>query len=190
MRDWLDITIIHGSGSNPGANWFPWLATELRTRGNAVRVPQFPDQARQSLSSWMECFEENAQPLGMSSLLIGHSTGVALTLNLLNNLTAPVAGVFLVGGFFGKIGSPIYDPLNESFFAADFDWKRIRKNAGELFVYAGDNDPYVPLATSVQLARLLKSELILLPDGGHLNHESNFFTFERLLKDFDRWRDG
>lgn len=188
MTEPLNATIIHGSGGNPDGNWFPWLAAELRKRNIPVIVPAFPQPEDQSLSSWIKRFESKAPTPGPGSVLIGHSTGVALILNVLKTLTAPIAATFLVGGFFGKIGSDVYDPLNDSFFEGSFDWPDIRAKAGELFIYAGDDDPYVPLSKSIELTSLLASELLVIPGGRHLNSESDFIRFDRLLKDFDRWR--
>jgi predicted alpha/beta hydrolase family esterase len=183
----LDITIIHGSGGTPSGNWFPWLATELRKRGHSVIVPEFPRPEQQNLRSWMECFDTHVKSLTETSVLIGHSTGVALSLNILQRQSTPIAAAFLVAGFVGPIGSEIYDPLNASFFEAELQWDRIQRNAGEVFVYAGDDDPYVPLPKSIELATLLDSELVLVPKGGHLNYETGYLKFDRLLRDFDRW---
>ncbi len=183
----LDVTIIHGSGGNPSGNWFPWLAAELQKRGHSVVLPEFPRPKQQNLSSWMECFDTHVQSLTKTSVLVGHSTGVALALNVLQRESTPIAAAFLVGGFVGAIGNEAYDPLNASFFESDFQWDRVRRNVAEVFVYAGDDDPYVPLAKSIELANLLGSELVLVPGGGHLNYETGYLRFDRLLRDFDRW---
>jgi predicted alpha/beta hydrolase family esterase len=181
----MDITIIHGTGGNPNGNWFPWLADQLTERGHTVRRPEFPTPENQSLDSWMKNFQNAVPALGDKSVLIGHSIGVAFIANVLNKLPAPIAGTFLASGFIGAIGNADYDPLNASFFKAQFDWKKIRQNAGALHIYAGDNDPYVPFEKSLELARLLQSQLTVIPNGGHLNYESNFSRFEKLLSDID-----
>lgn len=63
-------------------------------------------------------------------------------------------------------------------------------DAGEFFIYARDNDAYVPLAKGTELSCLRGTELTVISGGGHLNYESNFLRFERLLKDFDCWTAG
>ncbi len=187
MNEAFEAIIIHGSGGSAEENWFPWLATELKKRKCKVSVPNFPSPKEQSLESWLARFQAKAPKLRAQSVLFGHSTGAALALNLLQQRVEPISATFLVGGFVGSIGHPVYDPLNASFFQTDFNWAHIRKNAGAIFVYAGDKDPYVPLAKGVELAELLQCNLTVIPGGGHLNAESNYLRFDRLLADFDRW---
>jgi predicted alpha/beta hydrolase family esterase len=109
--------------------------------------------------------------------------GAGFTLRLLEESEQRVAGTFLVAGFIGALGLPDYDPINATFFASPFGWHKIRQNAGRVYVYAGDNDPYVPVERSNEIAHHLASTLQVIPGGGHLNAETDFVTFPRLLKD-------
>jgi predicted alpha/beta hydrolase family esterase len=181
------ICIIHGSNGEPTGNWFPWLRVELEARGHIVVVPKFPTPQKQTLDSWRSTFLESFGSLTESSILIGHSVGAALALNLLNDSPNPIAATFLAAGFLGPIGHPYYDPLNTSFFAQPFDWSKIRKNAGATFIYSGDDDPNVPLEKGKQLAEALNTLLTIVKNGGHLNKESGYTRFNQLLTDFETW---
>lgn len=192
MGEILTAAIVHGTCAEPGIdcttrNWFPWLKQELETRSVSTTVPQFPTPVGQSISTWLETFSRDFGELTSETVLFGHSLGAGFLLNLLNRSRVKVRATFLVSGFVGEIGSSVYDPLNRTFFHATFDWNRIRDNAGELFIYAGDDDPYVPFAKSLELMSLLSSELTVVPRGGHLNQGAGFTTFPKLLKDFDHF---
>jgi predicted alpha/beta hydrolase family esterase len=186
MSRTFSAAVIHGSGGYPGRNWFPWLKSELETRSIKTSIPQFPTPEGQNLASWTQTFETEVGSVHSNLILFGHSTGVAFLLNLLDQVQQPVLATFLVAGFIGELGHAVFDPLNASFFTRQFNWERIKSNAGQLFIYAGDNDPYVPLSKGITLAESLKSELIVVPNGGHLNQDSGFISFPRLLWDLDR----
>jgi uncharacterized protein len=181
----LSAVVVHGAGGHPERNWFQWLKQELSSRGIETKIPQFPLPEQQSLESWRETFFSEIGPISPGFVLFGHSVGAALLLNLLDEADCPAQATFLVSGFVGKIGHPVFDPLNESFFKREFNWDRVRSNAGSLFIYSGDNDPYVPIEKGLELANYLRTDLTVIPNGGHLNQESGFTTFPKILEDFD-----
>ena len=182
----LSAVIIHGTGGYPERNWFPWLKTRLIARGIEATVPKFRTPEGQSLSSWRDTFASEVGVVTSETILVGHSIGAAFVLNLLNKADTPAKAVFLVAGFIGSLGQPQFDTLNESFFREEFDWDKIRKNSGKLFLYAGENDPYVKSEKGIELAKLLKTDLIVIPNGGHLNQDAGFKEFPGLLEDLDR----
>ena len=115
------------------------------------------------------------------TILVGHSLGAAFALRLAERAAAPFNGLFLAAGFIGALGLPDYDPLNRSFFAAPFDWAGIRARKGRAGrCWAGDDDPYVPLSRSQEMADRLDMPLETVPGGGHLNSETGFNTFPQL----------
>jgi predicted alpha/beta hydrolase family esterase len=94
----------------------------------------------------------------------------------------PVKAAFLVAGFLGKLDLPDFDGINETFVCRKFDWTRIKRNAGEIFVWNGEEDPYVPLEKGQQLAQSLSVPMMLIPAGGHLNEESGYTSFPLLFE--------
>lgn len=166
MADSLTAVIIHGTGGSPEGNWFPWLKDELKAREINTVVPQFPTTEGQSIDSWFKVFDTEIGSSLENLILIGHSIGAAMALNVLNRSESKVRATFLVAGFLGMLGNDFFDSLNKTFFDAKFDWKKIVQNAGEVFLYAGDNDPYVPFSKGIELAKNLDTELIVCPGGG------------------------
>lgn len=177
------FVIVHGSFGHPQENWFPWLAAELRRCGQRVLVPAFPTPKGQHLTTWRAAFAEQVGPVDPRTILIGHSLGPALILRLLEEAPEPVLGTFLVSAFVGAVGHPVFDPLNASFFEKPLEWDRIRANAGMVHVYHGENDPYIALERSRDLAHHLQAPLTIVPRGGHLNTLAGFAKFDKLLED-------
>jgi len=104
-----------------------------------------------------------------------------LALRLVERAVEPFSGLFLAAPFIGALGLPDYDSINQSFFAGSFNWAGIRERKGSACgCWAGDNDPYVPLSRSQDVADCLEAPLEIVPGGGHLNSETGFNTFPRL----------
>jgi predicted alpha/beta hydrolase family esterase len=176
------VIILHGAHGGPDTNWFPWLQTRLEAEGVEVLRPRFPTPDGQSLSAWIEAYDRAVGALPFApTVLVGHSLGAAFALRLVERAEAPVAGVFLAAGFVGALGLPDYDTINHSFFAAPFDWPAIRARKGRVCrCWAGDDDPYVPLARSQVMATCLDAPLDIVSGGGHLNSETGFTTFPEM----------
>ncbi len=86
-----------------------------------------------------------------------------------------------MSGFTEKLRNPKFDDLNSSFLSEPFRWDEIRSNAGAVFIYASDDDPYVPLEQNVALAKILNAELIVIRGAGHFNTASGYSSFESLF---------
>lgn len=180
-RTGLRVTILHGAHGSPDTNWFPWLHAELERSGIEVVRPRFPTPQGQSLHAWLETYDRTVAPsVPARTVLVGHSLGATMALRLVERTPEPVAGLFLAAGFIGALGLPDYDTINASFFAEPFDWKAIGERKGRACCWAGDDDPYVPLPRSQELADRLEAPLQLIPGGGHLNDETGFTAFPQL----------
>ncbi len=191
--DKLRVVILHGARGGPDTNWFPWLAASLP--GVDVLRPRLPTPEGQSLAAWFEAYDRALGGLAPApTVLVGHSLGVGFALRLVERAAQPFDGLYLAAGFIGDLGLPDYDAINASFFAGPFDWPGIRARAGRVrHCWAGDDDPYMPLERSFEVARHLEIPLEIVPGGGHLNAESGFVAFPQLrdaLQAHDRSRGG
>lgn len=179
------VVIVHGSYGSPDENWFPWLANNLRTLGHTTSSPTFPSPDGQSLDSWLRKFESEIGPLTSNMVLVGHSLAPAFILSLLERAAGPVEGVFLVSGFLGPLGLEEFDSINETFTCREFNWDRVRSNAGAIHVYNSDDDPYVPIDKGRELAERLGVCLNVIEGAGHINAGAGFTEFPRLLADIE-----
>ncbi len=175
----MKIIIIHGTKGSPQGNWFSWFSNKLREKGHQVLVPQMPTPQGQNLDSWFYAFDSIA--LEQNTILIGHSIGAAFVLHALEKLEIAIRAAILVAPFMAKLGLQEYDALNEGFIEWPADGSLIRKKAKDFSCFAGDNDPYVPLHLSREVADRLGVKLQIVENGGHLNAESGYIQFPLLL---------
>lgn len=178
----LRVIVLHGAHGGPDTNWFPWLRAELVAHGIEVLLPQLPTPEGQSLEAWFNAYDcaVNAVP-PVPPILVGHSLGAAFALRLVERGSEPFEGLFLAAGFIGALGLPDYDAINQSFFSTPFNWAGIRERKGSACrCWAGEDDAYVPLSRSQDVADQLGAPLDVLPKGGHLNSETGFTTFPQL----------
>ena len=176
----MNFFIIHGVYANPDANWFTWLKNELEKIGYEVIIPHFPTPLDQSLESWLRTISHYEYKINEDTILIGHSLGAAFILNYLEQASKKIKAAFLIAGFFKPIGSE-YDKLNETFINKNFDWKKIKNNCGKFFVIGSDNDEYISIGITKDLAKSLGAKLKIIHNGGHLNKKAGFDKFPELL---------
>ncbi len=175
----MNFIIIHGVNADPNANWFPWLKNELERAGYEVTLPIFPTPG-QSLESWLGVIEKYETKINEETVLIGHSLGASFIMDYLEKTNKKIKAVFLVAGFFKQLGSP-FDEINKSFVDKEFNWEKIRNSCGKFFVFGSDNDQFVPLEMTKELAQNLNAELNIISGGGHLNKEAGYDEFHVLF---------
>lgn len=182
MNEKKHIVIIHGAYGAPTENWFPWLSKQLKADGHKISVPALPTPEGQTLSNWLAEFKSQVGELEEDMILVGHSLAPGFILNLLERSTVKVSAVFLVSGFLGKLGLADFDPINKSFVCCQFNWDKIKGNAGGIYVYNSDNDPYVPLEKGKELSQNLGVDLNVIHNGGHINADAGFEEIPFLLE--------
>ena len=176
----MNFFIIHGVYANPGANWFPWLKKELESRDFEVIVPKFPTPFDQSLESWLRTIKNYEEKITNETILIGHSLGTAFILNYLEKTNKKIKAAILVAPFHKLLGIE-YDELNKTFVGKEFNWEKIKNSCNKFFVFASDNDEYIPFEITEELTKNLNAEITLVPNGGHLNKKSGYDIFPLLL---------
>lgn len=177
------IVVIHGTGGQPGGNWFPWLKRRLASAGCKTIAPSFPTPDGQSLTAWKKVFQDQVGDLQPNMILIGHSLGAGFVLNLLEESSVPVLATISVCGFVGNLGLPEYDQLNKTFVDHEFNWRQIRNNMGKTTLFCSDNDPYVPITKSQELSSKLQIPLTVITGAKHINSEAGYFEFPAILEE-------
>lgn len=174
------IIIIHGAFGHPQENWFPWLKEELENLDCKVFVPKFPTPEGQSLENWLNSFKDHEKFIDKSTILVGHSIGVAFVLRLLEKYKVKAA--LLIAGFIGKLNYPEVNDINSTFFEKPFDWNKIKENCKNIFVISSDNDPYIPLEKTYELAEKLGVKPTIVHNAGHFNEKAGYTRFSFLLE--------
>lgn len=176
----MNFIIIHGIYGHPKENWFPWLSRELEKKGFKVIVPKFPTPFDQTLESWLRVLSKYEDNINEETVLIGHSLGAAFILDYLQQTSKKIKAAFLVAGYHKLINNEFYE-LNKTFVGKEFGWKNIKSSCGKFFVFASDNDPYLPLDINRELAKNLDAKLKIIHNGGHLNKKAGYEKFPELL---------
>ena len=181
----MNFFIIHGIYGHPEENWFPWLKRELKAKGYEVIVPKFPTPIGQSLESWMQVLKKYEDKINEDTVMIGHSLGAAFILNYLEQANKEIRAAFLVAGYHEVLENQ-FKELNKTFVDKKFNWNMIIENCEKFIVIGSDNDEYIPIETTRQLAVLLDAELHIIKNGGHLNTKAGYDKFPQLLELIDK----
>lgn len=56
----------------------------------------------------------------------------------------------------------------------------VKQYANEIICFYSDNDSYVKYETEKDFTNKISTEQILIPNGGHINIESGYDTFEDI----------
>ena len=174
--------LIHGAGGNPEENWFPWLKDRLEATDFNVVAPAFPTPDGQNLNAWNEVFAPYLAECGTETVLVGHSIGATFLLSILEQINRPVQKTVFVSGFIGLIDIEEFDLINQTISDRSFDWNTIRARAGDVSIFHGDNDPYVPTEKAEFLGKQFSVTPNIIPKGGHLNASAGFTEFPQLLE--------
>ncbi len=178
----MKAVILHGSIGHPFENWFPWLGKKLTEEiGWQVRVPQLPTPEGQNRDNWLHELEEQVGSfIDKNTVIIGHSGGALLLLNYLHETKQPIRGSVFTSTPFGKSKIPEFADLDKTFLNIDFNWSKIKKNAGHVVFFHGDDDPFSPLLHAERLAEKLNVEVNIVKAGGHLNSKAGYDKFPTI----------
>lgn len=177
----MNFFIIHGAYGNPEKNWFPWLKKELEKKGHEVIIPKFPTPIGQSLEGWLRVLNKYENRISADTAMIGHSLGVPFILNYLEQTDKEIRAAVFVAGYHHVLENR-FKEMNKTFVDKKFNWNKIIENCEKFVVVGSDNDEYIPIETTRQLAVLLDAEPHIIKNGGHLNSKAGFDEFPELLE--------
>lgn len=174
------VFVVHGWKGKPTSNWFPWLKGELVARKVSVEIPQMPGPTRPTQSKWLAHLEKVVGQPDSETFFVTHSLGGIAVLRYLESLPAStkIGGLVLVAGFPESIGRPEIT----TFFKNALDFHKVRRMArGYVVAIHSNNDNYVSFHHGETLRDRLGAKLITIPNGGHLNANSGYFTLPIVL---------
>lgn len=178
-----NIFLIHGAFGNPKENWFPWLKQKLEELDCEVITPIFPTPENQSLENWTKIFIKYENQIDENTIFIGHSLAPAFLLSMLERIDIKIRGSFFISGFLKLLGNETFDSINKTFVIKTFNWKKIKQNCEQCYIYHSNNDPYVPIECANELANKLEVKPNIIKNAGHFNKESGYLKFEKLFND-------
>ncbi|MDO8428184.1 MAG: alpha/beta hydrolase [Candidatus Diapherotrites archaeon] len=175
----MKVIIVHGWHGWISGHWVEWLRDQLKDKKIEVYLPLLPNPALEK--EWLSELKKITN-YDSNTILVGHSLGCAAILRLLEELpeTQKVGKVVFVVGW---VGGDHSIPELRDFYKKSFDWKKIQKQAEKFIVINSDNDPYYEKEKGREhISKYLKSEFILEHNQGHINVQSGFGPYPKLLK--------
>ncbi|MHC5795758.1 alpha/beta fold hydrolase [Lacisediminihabitans sp. FW035] len=167
------ILFIQGGGSDTHDNWDNALVESLTRElgdGFEVRYPRMPDEGDPSYSRWSAAIRPELANIHAVAVVVGHSVGGTILLNLLAEREAEFrlgAIVLISAPFVGEGGWP-----SDGFVPASDLGARLPKDA-RVFVFHGLADETVPPAHAELYARAIPQAVVrMLPGRDHqLNND-------------------
>jgi predicted alpha/beta hydrolase family esterase len=133
----MNVNIFHGTGSNPDHFWFPWLQRNLEQKNYRVWLPQLPNADKPCIDEWLPFTLKNGA-YDENTILVGHSSGCALILSVLENIKIKVKKAVLVAGFAYQLDPEVEDLIIQK----SYNWDLIKRNVGSMILINSDNDPW------------------------------------------------
>jgi predicted alpha/beta hydrolase family esterase len=166
------VFLIHGFEGTPNGGWRAYVMCELNERDVYACALAMPTPEAPVLSQWLEELKRHIDRSSVDDVyLVGHSLGGTTILRYLEEFNSPnIKGIILAS-------TPCHQTANSKiidFLRTDFNWEIIRNKVKRTVVIHGDNDPYVPLADAEEIIKELGGELIIIPNGKHLNGSAGF----------------
>ena len=176
--------LVHGSFGNPFSNWIPYLRKEISNKNLEVYTPDFPTGVGyQNYENWSRLLKTyvEANIINENTIIFAHSIAPIFICKFLVENKIKVKRLVFVCGFNNYLGiDKDYDAVNESMY---FDNLTDVKNyCDDIVCFYSDNDPYVKYGAEKEFADAITKNQIMISGGGHLNSESGYTEFPKLLK--------
>lgn len=172
--------IIHGSFGSSEGNWFPWLKEQLEKDNKKVLIPQMPVGIdKQNFDSWSEVL--NKIDINEFTTIIAHSIAPIFICKYLITNKIKVKKLIFVCGFNNYFGiNRDFDTVNGPMYIDNYT--DIKNYCDNIICYYSDNDPYVKYEVEKEFASSISNKEYVIKDGGHINSESGYTSFEAILK--------
>ena len=188
MND-MAIVIFHGSFNSLQQISDFWLPEITRLKQKVI-FPQFPVDTweevtqngenampvRQTLDAWLKKFEEYVPEIRQEKELVfvGHSSGPLFILSTLQKYQILLKSAVFVSPFLNPLTKPAWQvkEVNKSFYA-NFDFDKLQELCPKSYSLYGIDDPYVETENTLVFADKMKSILVPIEYGGHLNNDKS-----------------
>lgn len=170
----MKIVLIPGMGCAPvmRSNWYLWFANEMRKKPNVeVVLRDFPDPNRCRESIWIP-FLQNEIGLDENTIVIGHSSGAACAMRLLENeAVGKLQGAILVAAAYTDLGDE-GERLSE-YFNRPWDWNKMKLGANKIHCFHGSDDPLIPVSEARYIAEKMSGNNFQYTEMSGMSHFFN-----------------
>lgn len=172
--------ILHGQSGAPDQFWYPWITQELQKLAWNVWTPQLPQPDKPEIDIQLPFVLQRGK-FNEDTVLVGHSSGSALILSILQTIKTKIKKALLVAGFIDLLSTDEVHILEKN-----YNWDLIKNNCGEFIFINSDNDPWgYDDSQGKKLLEKLGGTLIIPHGQGHMGSEimkQPYNEFPLLLK--------
>jgi predicted alpha/beta hydrolase family esterase len=152
------FVFLHGFEGTPYKDFWPWLKSELEKQGHTIEAPQLPNTNSPDVNEQVAYVLTNCR-LDENTILVGHSLGGVVANKVIEQLRSPIAG-------FIHVASPINTDFKDGverpiIFDWQFNFEKIKKQAGVVVVISDVNDFAVPVEHARTVTKKLGARLII-----------------------------
>lgn len=164
--------IIHGWGSNPKDDFFPWLKRELEQKNFEVFVPEMPNTDNPKIEEWVPFLINAVGEPDENTYFIGHSIGCQTIIRYLEKIDKKIGGVVFVAGWFilSNLETEEEKIIGNPWIETPIDFEKVGKTTNNFIAIFSDNDPVVPLEENKKIFETkFNAKIIVEHDKGHFN---------------------
>lgn len=168
------VLILHAWHNYPSDHWYPWLSTQLSTKGYSVSIPELPTM-NTDLPDLHAQLPIASAFLKKDTIVIGHSLGSLLAMRLAERYS--FAKMILVAGWdFNELTAE-----HRLFWKQPIDHAAIKKHVHDIYCVTSDNDPYITAITVEDMSKRLDAKYVLVKGAGHFTKEYGVITVPSIL---------
>ena len=173
------VLLLHGWGGSDYPHWQSWLAGELAKDYGCVNFLKFSDFDTPKLAVWLRELKDELEAF-KPDIVICHSLANTLWFHLCNReFMTPIEHLYLVAP---PSNECTIEELHE-FFPVHVPLSLYAKHT---MLITSTNDPYMTQEEAANLQKDLNVEMKVIENGGHLNAESGYGTWEWMLNEISR----
>jgi predicted alpha/beta hydrolase family esterase len=134
----MKAIIFHGTDCKPDDTtyWYSWLRSQLESSGYEVETPYYTDINHEPINTFLPKVLQ-AHTFDEDTVLVGHSSGATLILNILENVEAIISQAILVAGFSQELPGDKNPILQDS-----YDWEKIKSHVKDIYLINSVDDPW------------------------------------------------
>ena len=177
---------LHGWEGSAQSNNLPKVKEIFESKGLSIQIPNLPNSANPNIEQQVQFVLDNCK-IDASTVIVGHSLGVAVGLKVVEKLDLKIAKFISVAGFVDNNFRPqimpegIDDPFGIS--KVDFDFDKISSNCAKFVGVWSDDDQFITPEQTQNLEKSLNFKVTKTSGAKHLNDLS-----QKIIQDhiFDK----
>ena len=182
------VFVVHGWGSNPRINCYPWLKKELEKKGFKVIVLEMPNTSEPKINSWVSHLKKIVGKLNENTYFIGHSIGCQTIMRFLEkeDYDGKIGKVIFVAGWFklDNLETKEIEAIASSWTNTPINFNKVKSKISKLTVFLSSNEPYGFIDDNAKAFReKLGAKVIVEKNKGHFTEDDGVTELPEVLKE-------